>query len=319
MGKDTLRGHSTSWTLGRRSIHFCLFIIMFYYFFCLYKVGYVRELYLVPGKVHKMKTLSLRPALFGNQTVLNMNLLSILEFPPYLKVKVFFPFSTKIHRVQLSSFLVSTIFHNTIRGHCHAFSGSQSSISSEPLYDPVILKWLLLRFSYHISWFRRLIWLCKCIMLFTSFRKIILVWFSLSHLTFHFFFLSLEIEDFLTEQECNDIIFMAQTQGLERSKTLGEQSLDEEGDGNDNSSNPESSPAEIFQVLDSDNDGSLDVGEVNKSHFSGEGGEGVGSKKTRKVAPLWKWRTYEKKWDASYIRRDLNKTRTGPFIGACLI
>lgn len=79
---------------------------------------------------------------------------------------------------------------------------------------------------------------------------------------------------------------MAQTQGLERSKTLGEQSLDEEGDGNDNSSNPESSPAEIFQVLDSDNDGSLDVGEVNKSHFSGEGGEGVGSEKTRKVAPL---------------------------------
>lgn len=71
-----------------------------------------------------------------------------------------------------------------------------------------------------------------------------------------------EIEHFLTEQECNDIIFMAQTQGLERSKTLGEQSLDENGDGNDNSSNPELSPAEIFQGLDSDNDGSLDVGEV---------------------------------------------------------
>ena len=52
----------------------------------------MRELYLVPGKVHKMKTLSLRPALFGNQTVLKMNLLSILEFPPYLKVKVFLPF-----------------------------------------------------------------------------------------------------------------------------------------------------------------------------------------------------------------------------------
>ena len=52
----------------------------------------MRELYLVPGKVHKMKTLSLRPALFGNQTVLNMNLLSILEFPPYLKVKGFFTF-----------------------------------------------------------------------------------------------------------------------------------------------------------------------------------------------------------------------------------
>lgn len=69
-----------------------LFITIFYYFFYLYKVGYVRELYLVPGKVHKMKTLSLRPALFGNQTVLNMNLLSILEFPPYLKVKVFLPF-----------------------------------------------------------------------------------------------------------------------------------------------------------------------------------------------------------------------------------
>ena len=85
-------GPWTSWTLSSRSIHFCLFITMFYCFLCLFKVGYVRELYLVPGKVHKMKTLSLRPALFGNQTVLNMNLLSTLEFPPYLKVKVFFPF-----------------------------------------------------------------------------------------------------------------------------------------------------------------------------------------------------------------------------------
>ena len=98
-------------------------------------------------------------------------------------------------------------------------------------------------------------------------QKIILFWFSWSHLTCQIFFFLLEIEDFLTEQECNDIIFMAQTQGLERSKTLGEQSLDENGDGNDNSSNPELSPAEIFQGLDSDNDGSLDVGEVNKNHF----------------------------------------------------
>ena len=29
------------------------------------QVGYVRELNLVPGKVHKMRSLSLRPALFG--------------------------------------------------------------------------------------------------------------------------------------------------------------------------------------------------------------------------------------------------------------
>ena len=98
-------------------------------------------------------------------------------------------------------------------------------------------------------------------------QKIILFWFSWSHLTCHIFFFLLEIEDFLTEQECNDIIFMAQTQGLERSKTLGEQSLDENGDGNDNSSNPELSPAEIFQGFDSDNDGSLNVEEVNKNHF----------------------------------------------------
>lgn len=67
---------------------------------------------------------------------------------------------------------------------------------------------------------------------------------------------------------------MAQTQGLERSKTLGEQSLDENVEGNDNSSDPELSPAEIFEGLDSNNDGSLDVEEVNKNHFSGEGGWG---------------------------------------------
>lgn len=60
---------------------------------------------------------------------------------------------------------------------------------------------------------------------------------------------------------------MAQKQGLQRSKTLGDQFLDENGDGNDNSFNPELSPAEIFQGLDSDNDGSLNVGEVNKNHF----------------------------------------------------
>ena len=29
------------------------------------QVGYVRELNLIPGKIHKMKTLSMRPALFG--------------------------------------------------------------------------------------------------------------------------------------------------------------------------------------------------------------------------------------------------------------
>ena len=60
---------------------------------------------------------------------------------------------------------------------------------------------------------------------------------------------------------------MAQKQGLQRSKTLGDQFLDENGDGNDNSSNPELSPAEIFQGFDSDNDGSLNVEEVNKNYF----------------------------------------------------
>ncbi|XP_078354573.1 transmembrane prolyl 4-hydroxylase-like isoform X2 [Oculina patagonica] len=73
-----------------------------------------------------------------------------------------------------------------------------------------------------------------------------------------------EIEDFLTEQECDDIIFMAQTQGLERSMTLGEQiPVGEEGSANKTAERlvPQD-PAETFQQLDTNFDGELDVGEV---------------------------------------------------------
>lgn len=79
----------------------------------------------------------------------------------------------------------------------------------------------------------------------------------------------LEIEDFLTEQECDDIIFMAQTQGLEKSMTLGEQiPVGEEGSVNKTAERliPED-PADTFQQLDTNFDGQLDVGEVGKRHY----------------------------------------------------
>lgn len=74
-----------------------------------------------------------------------------------------------------------------------------------------------------------------------------------------------EIEDFLTEKECNDIILMAQTVGLEQSKTLGEENFDVETNGNE--TNKESLPEgseEIFKSLDSNDDGRLDTTEVAK-------------------------------------------------------
>lgn len=52
----------------------------------------MRELYLVPGKVHKMKTLSLRPALFGKSNCFEHESFKYIRVPPYLKVKVFLPF-----------------------------------------------------------------------------------------------------------------------------------------------------------------------------------------------------------------------------------
>ena len=76
--------------------------------------------------------------------------------------------------------------------------------------------------------------------------------------------MSSEIEDFLTEQECDDIIFMAQTQGLERSLTLGEQiPVGEEGSANITAERfmPED-PADTFQQLDVNVDGHLDFAEV---------------------------------------------------------
>ena len=78
---------------------------------------------------------------------------------------------------------------------------------------------------------------------------------------FHFF---LEIEDFLSEEECDDIIFMAKTQGLERSKTLGEKVPEgEELSPNRTAErNVPENPEETFQNLDLNADGSIDVAEV---------------------------------------------------------
>lgn len=76
--------------------------------------------------------------------------------------------------------------------------------------------------------------------------------------------MSSEIEDFLTEQECDDIIFMAQTQGLQRSLTLGEQlPLGDESSANKTAERftPED-PADTFQQLDENLDGHLDFAEV---------------------------------------------------------
>ena len=82
--------------------------------------------------------------------------------------------------------------------------------------------------------------------------------------------LSLEIEDFLTEQECDDIIFMAQTQGLERSLTLGEEiPVDEENSANRTAERlmPED-PADAFQQLDTNLDGHLNFAEVSRNMMS---------------------------------------------------
>ena len=69
-----------------------------------------------------------------------------------------------------------------------------------------------------------------------------------------------EIENFLTEQECNDIILMAQTQGLEQSKTFGEVNFKDEDAKNETSALED--PAETFKLLDLNNDEHLDAGEV---------------------------------------------------------
>ncbi|KAL9950841.1 hypothetical protein ACROYT_G043406 [Oculina patagonica] len=73
-----------------------------------------------------------------------------------------------------------------------------------------------------------------------------------------------EIEDFLTEEECDDIISMAQMQGLEQSMTLGElRATGDEGSANRTAERlmPQDL-AETFQLLDANFDGQLDVGEV---------------------------------------------------------
>jgi len=71
-----------------------------------------------------------------------------------------------------------------------------------------------------------------------------------------------EIENFLTEQECNDIILMAQTQGLEQSKTFGEVNFKDEDAKNETSALED--PAETFKLLDLNNDEHLDAGEVGR-------------------------------------------------------
>ena len=60
---------------------------------------------------------------------------------------------------------------------------------------------------------------------------------------------------------------MAQTQGLEKSKTLGEQSWEGTEEGNNETSEPED-PAETFKHLDSNSDGHLDIKEVSIYYFS---------------------------------------------------
>lgn len=76
-----------------------------------------------------------------------------------------------------------------------------------------------------------------------------------------------EIQDFLSEQECDDIIFMAKTQGLERSKTLGEKVPDGEEQSPNRTAerNVPENPAETFLHLDLNADGSMDVAEISQA------------------------------------------------------
>ena len=62
---------------------------------------------------------------------------------------------------------------------------------------------------------------------------------------------------------------MAQTQGLEKSKTLGEQSREENEEDNNKTVRPEVDPAEFFKHLDSNTDGHLDIKEVSIYQTSG--------------------------------------------------
>ena len=69
----------------------------------------------------------------------------------------------------------------------------------------------------------------------------------------------LEIESFLSDEECDDIIFMAKTQGLEDSKTL----LQGVFQVNDSVlANIVEDPEQSFSGTDSDGNGFLDKGEV---------------------------------------------------------
>ena len=66
------------------------------------------------------------------------------------------------------------------------------------------------------------------------------------------------MEDFLSEGECNDIISMAETQGLEPSRTIGENDLDVL------KRSLLQDPSTVFRSLDTNEDGELDLVEVNK-------------------------------------------------------
>ena len=55
---------------------------------------------------------------------------------------------------------------------------------------------------------------------------------------------------------------MAKTQGLERSQTLGEQSMKKDEENANNNTGMAPYPAEIFQSLDADGNGHLDTREV---------------------------------------------------------
>ena len=69
-----------------------------------------------------------------------------------------------------------------------------------------------------------------------------------------------EIQDFLNSDECDEIVAMAKSDGLENSKTVWSESDEIVADGD---------LREIFERLDVDGDQSLDYFEVSVHHCQG--------------------------------------------------
>jgi hypothetical protein len=70
----------------------------------------------------------------------------------------------------------------------------------------------------------------------------------------------LEIPNYLSSEECDDIIRLAQEKGLETSQTMNEEM------GEDVDSLEEEDQSEFFEYYDYNNDNFLDVDEVNTMH-----------------------------------------------------